>query len=105
MRARPDLTRSEGRHRLSYRPVAQRHGSIAKESPRGSVSRILDEVADAGRGMIMVMGKGGVGKTTIAAAVAVDLASRGLPVHFSTTHPAAHVAETLGGEVPKPSSS
>jgi arsenite-transporting ATPase len=64
-----------------------------------SVSRLLDEVAEAGRGMIMVMGKGGVGKTTIAAAVAVDLASRGLPVHLSTTDPAAHVAETVGGEV------
>jgi arsenite-transporting ATPase len=64
-----------------------------------SVSRLLDEVAEAGRGMIMVMGKGGVGKTTIAAAVAVDLASRGLPVHLSTTDPAAHVTETLGGEV------
>ena len=39
----------------------------------------------------MVMGKGGVGKTTIAAAVAVELASRGLTVHLSTTDPAAHV--------------
>ncbi len=48
----------------------------------------------------MVMGKGGVGKTTIAAAVAVELASRGLPVHLSTTDPAAHVASTLVGEVP-----
>ncbi|MBR9990581.1 MAG: arsenical pump-driving ATPase, partial [Gemmatimonadetes bacterium] len=58
-----------------------------------------DDVATAGHGMIMVMGKGGVGKTTIAAAVAVDLAARGLPVHLSTTDPAAHVAETLGGAV------
>lgn len=48
----------------------------------------------------MVMGKGGVGKTTIAAAVAVELASRGFPVHLSTTDPAAHVASTLVGEVP-----
>ena len=46
------------------------------------------------------MGKGGVGKTTIAAAIAVELASRGLPVHLSTTDPAAHVASTLVGEVP-----
>ncbi len=48
----------------------------------------------------MVMGKGGVGKTTIAAAVAVELASRGLPVHLSTTDPAAHVSFTLAGELP-----
>ena len=47
----------------------------------------------------MVMGKGGVGKTTIAAAVAAELASRGHHVHLSTTDPAAHVAATLAGSV------
>lgn len=47
----------------------------------------------------MVMGKGGVGKTTIAAAIAVELARRGVPVHLSTTDPAAHVASTIAGSV------
>jgi arsenite-transporting ATPase len=42
------------------------------------------------------MGKGGVGKTTIAAAIAVELARRGLRVHLSTTDPAAHVADAIG---------
>ena len=50
--------------------------------------------------VVMVMGKGGVGKTTIAAAIAVDLAGRGLPVHLTTTDPAAHLTEALGREVP-----
>jgi arsenite-transporting ATPase len=50
-----------------------------------------------GHGLIMLMGKGGVGKTTIAAAVAVELASRGYPVHLTTSDPAAHLAETLEG--------
>lgn len=50
--------------------------------------------------MVLVTGKGGVGKTTIAAAVAVELARRGLPVHLSTTDPAAHVADTIAGTVP-----
>jgi len=45
----------------------------------------------------MLMGKGGVGKTTLAAAVAVELAHRGLPVHLTTSDPAAHLAETLHG--------
>jgi hypothetical protein len=45
----------------------------------------------------MLMGKGGVGKTTLAAAVAVELARRGLPVHLTTSDPAAHLAETLHG--------
>lgn len=60
---------------------------------------LIDEIAEPGRGLVMVMGKGGVGKTTIAAAIAVELASRGLPVHLSTTDPAAHVAATLAGEL------
>jgi arsenite-transporting ATPase len=45
------------------------------------------------------MGKGGVGKTTVAAAIAVALADRGFPVHLSTTDPAAHIAATLNGAV------
>jgi len=46
------------------------------------------------------MGKGGVGKTTLAAAVAVELARRGLPVHLTTSDPAAHLADTLDGALP-----
>jgi arsenite-transporting ATPase len=46
------------------------------------------------------MGKGGVGKTTTAAAIAVELAARGHDVLLSTTDPAAHVAEAVGGAVP-----
>ena len=65
----------------------------------GTVRSLLDDVAASGHGLVMVMGKGGVGKTTLAAAVAVDLAARGLPVHLSTTDPAAHVTEALGGAV------
>ncbi len=64
------------------------------------LAALFDELAAPGHGLIMVMGKGGVGKTTIAAAVAVELASRGYPVHLSTTDPAAHVASTLAGSVP-----
>ncbi|WP_305080115.1 ArsA-related P-loop ATPase [Methylomonas koyamae] len=45
----------------------------------------------------MLMGKGGVGKTTLASAIAVDLARRGLPVHLTTSDPAAHLQETLDG--------
>ena len=41
------------------------------------LARLVDEIARPGKGLIMTMGKGGVGKTTIAAAVAVELAARG----------------------------
>ncbi len=65
-----------------------------------ALGALVDEIAAAGHGLVMVMGKGGVGKTTIAAAVAVELAGRGLPVHLTTTDPAAHLAEALGRDVP-----
>lgn len=61
------------------------------------LGRLVDDLAASGRGLIMVMGKGGVGKTTVAAAIAVGLVERGHSVHLSTTDPAAHLASTLAG--------
>jgi arsenite-transporting ATPase len=61
---------------------------------------LVGEIAGAGRGVIMTMGKGGVGKTTIAAAIAVALARQGHRVTLSTTDPAAHVAQAVDGDVP-----
>jgi arsenite-transporting ATPase len=60
---------------------------------------MVDELAKAGRGLVMVMGKGGVGKTTVAAAVALGLVKRGHKVHLTTTDPAAHVSLVLDGSV------
>jgi arsenite-transporting ATPase len=65
-----------------------------------TLGQLTDELASAGHGLIMVMGKGGVGKTTIAAALAVGLVQRGHRVHLTTTDPAAHVSQTLAGELP-----
>ena len=59
------------------------------------LGRLVDELAAAGRGLVMVMGKGGVGKTTVAAAIAVGLVARGHGVHLSTTDPAAHIAAAV----------
>ena len=64
------------------------------------LDRLVDEIAQGKHGLIMVMGKGGVGKTTIAAAIAVGLARRGYAVHLSTTDPAAHVAFVVDGAMP-----
>lgn len=64
-----------------------------------SLSELVDAIAADGHGLVMLMGKGGVGKTTVAAALATALAKRGLPVHLTTSDPAAHLAQTLGNEV------
>ncbi|MDP3605595.1 MAG: TRC40/GET3/ArsA family transport-energizing ATPase, partial [Polaromonas sp.] len=68
--------------------------------PFPGLDALADELAASGHGLIMVMGKGGVGKTTIAAALALGLVQRGKTVHLSTTDPAAHLAGTIAGEVP-----
>ena len=68
--------------------------------PLPDLAALADDLAKAGHGLIMVMGKGGVGKTTIAAALAIGLVQRGQTVHLSTTDPAAHLAGTLEGDLP-----
>lgn len=62
------------------------------------LSELIDDLVAPGHGVILAMGKGGVGKTTVAAAVAVAIAERGYEVHLSTTDPAAHIAASLNEE-------
>lgn len=63
---------------------------------------LIDDLSkDRASGLIMTMGKGGVGKTTIAANIALELANRGFEVHLTTTDPAAHLLDTIGDrEIP-----
>jgi arsenite-transporting ATPase len=64
-----------------------------------SLSALVDEIALNEHGLIMLMGKGGVGKTTMAAAIAVRLAEMGFDVHITTSDPAAHLSTTLNGSL------
>jgi arsenite-transporting ATPase len=64
-----------------------------------SLDTLMPALERRGHGVIMTMGKGGVGKTSVAVAIAVELARRGHRVHLTTTDPAAHVQEALGGPV------
>ncbi len=72
----------------------------APELDHHKLSELVAELAQGERGLIMVMGKGGVGKTTLAAAIALGLVHHGKSVHLTTTDPAAHLAATLNAEVP-----
>jgi len=93
-----------GLHRLrNFLTENDAHEISAPEAFLGTtepVEECLDSLAANGSGVIMTMGKGGVGKTTVAAAVGIALARRGLRVHLTTTDPAAHVAEALEAIVP-----
>lgn len=70
--------------RVPGRPVA-----------KPTLAELIDGIGRSQRGVIFTMGKGGVGKTTIAATIAVELANRGHSVHLTTTDPAAHVQDAI----------
>ena len=66
----------------------------------GGLETLVSEIAASGHGVVMTMGKGGVGKTSVAAAIAMALARLGHKVTLSTTDPAAHVQDAVTGQVP-----
>ncbi|TWT28402.1 arsenical pump-driving ATPase [Planomicrobium sp. CPCC 101110] len=61
------------------------------------LNQIIDDISEKNLRVIFTMGKGGVGKTSIASAIAVGLAENGHPVHLTTTDPAAHLGYTFAG--------
>lgn len=73
--------------------------AVCTDLDEPGLSVMVDALASAGRGLVMVMGKGGVGKTTVAAAIAVGLVKRGHQVHLTTTDPAAHVSLVVDGSL------
>jgi len=57
----------------------------------GTLNQLVEHIAARGKGVVMTMGKGGVGKTTLAVRIATRLARAGHRVTLTTTDPAAHV--------------
>ncbi|MCU0298888.1 MAG: arsenical pump-driving ATPase [Candidatus Nanopelagicales bacterium] len=68
--------------------------------PDASLAALIDGLEGDGHGLVLCMGKGGVGKTTVAASIAVALARRGHDVHLTTTDPAAHLHDVLPAQIP-----
>lgn len=72
----------------------------SQEFPR--LQTVIDDLYNTNKRVVFTMGKGGVGKTTIAASIAKGLVEKGKKVHLTTTDPAAHLnyivheSDTLG---------
>lgn len=84
---------------LSDSPVSSPAAIVHRDVALPNLASLVDEFEKNGHGLIMLMGKGGVGKTTMAAAIAVELAARGHTVNLTTSDPAAHLTDTLHGEM------
>ena len=72
-----------------------KHTELTTQLP--SLNTIIEKVGSKEKGVLLTMGKGGVGKTTIAATLAIGLAEQGHSVHLTTTDPAAHLSYVLTG--------
>lgn len=68
---------------------------VLKVSSIKKLNDIVDDIYDNNKKVIFTMGKGGVGKTTVAAAIAIGLAKKGKRVHLTTTDPAGHLKYVL----------
>lgn len=86
-----DALRQLGRQDEEVAPASTEEEAPALEWD--SLDVLVEDLARQGRGVIMTMGKGGVGKSTVAARIGLALARRGLPVTLTTTDPAAHVEQ------------
>ena len=98
-----EALRSFGAHATTLATAAKLVASSEAIEPKlltlpPLLGELIEDLAEKKHGVILAMGKGGVGKTTVAAAVAVALAERGFTVHLSTTDPAAHIAAAVAGE-------
>ncbi len=78
----------------AFRP----EGMAAADADALSLDRLIDELHRLGKRVIFTMGKGGVGKTTIATEIALGLRQRGDSVLLTTTDPANHLNSRLAAQ-------
>ena len=82
-------------------PTAERAAAVAQSDELPPLETLVDELAAQGHGAVLVMGKGGVGKTSIASEIALGLARLGHRVHLSTTDPAGDPVARVGLQPPE----
>ncbi len=95
-----EALRGLGRERLQAQSSTEREAHLSAANGLLALDALVSDIARSGCGVVMAMGKGGVGKTTLAVVIATELARRGHRVHLTTTDPAAHVEATVEGAVP-----
>jgi arsenite-transporting ATPase len=85
-------------------PATGGQGAITSPDPADlswlGLESLVAELSDIDRGLVMCMGKGGVGKTTVATALAIALSSRGKAVHLTSTDPAGRFNATVLHQAP-----
>jgi arsenite-transporting ATPase len=87
-------------HRRDVRSIEADRDQDGQADSFAGLEALLPELARRERGVIMTMGKGGVGKTTVAIRIAGALARLGHRVHLTTTDPAGRVSSMVSDSVP-----
>ena len=70
-------------------------GNKEKSVNLKNLNALIEDIYTTGKKVVFTMGKGGVGKTTTAAAIALALAKKGVKVHLTSTDPAANLQQVI----------
>jgi len=92
-----NLTGIENLRRLLKEEQETPDVSAVEKTAFPPLNKVVDDLIESNKRVVFTMGKGGVGKTTIAATIALGLADKGKKVHLATTDPAAHLENVFGG--------